>query len=285
MAGTGSRLLRVFPRRTSYTPSDSLAFVGDPPLWRPDSADVAELHVSVTFTWDRQEGERLAEAWQAVYPDARVLLGGPAYGSPCEAFMPGRYVREGITFTSRGCDRRCPWCLVPEREGRLRLIEPVPPGNVVNDNNFLACPSWHRSLVYQMLREQPRAAVFAGGLDCRLVTDEVAEEFRTIRIAEVFLACDTRAALVPLRQAVKRLGWLGREKLRCFVMVGFGGETIDEARERLEAVWEAGAMPFCQLYRPPRDARLEYPPEWRVLQKEWSRPAPMKSMHPATVVR
>ena len=46
------RTIRVFPRQTAMTPTDELAFVGDPPLslWRP-SAD--EVHVSVTFTWDK----------------------------------------------------------------------------------------------------------------------------------------------------------------------------------------------------------------------------------------
>ena len=68
-------IIRVFPRRTSYTPTDNMAFVGDPPLFRPD-AD--EVHVSVTFTWDKSEGERLADAWSQYYQN--VKLGGVAYG-------------------------------------------------------------------------------------------------------------------------------------------------------------------------------------------------------------
>jgi hypothetical protein len=130
-----------------------------------------------------------------------------------------------------------------------------------------------------MLRHQPRAAVFAGGIDCRLVTNEVVEEFRTIRISEMFLAADTRAAVGPLRIAAERLAWLGREKLRCFVMVGYGAETIPQATERLEAAWQVGAVPFCQLYQPPVDRRLDYSPEWRRLAKAWSRPAAMKALH------
>ena len=53
-------IARVFPRRTSATPDDELAFVGDPPLFLP-AAD--EAHVSCTLTWDRPEAERLARAW------------------------------------------------------------------------------------------------------------------------------------------------------------------------------------------------------------------------------
>ncbi len=50
------RLIRVFPRRTSLTPTDSMSFIGDPPTILPE-AD--EVHVSVTFTWDINEGHLL----------------------------------------------------------------------------------------------------------------------------------------------------------------------------------------------------------------------------------
>jgi hypothetical protein len=90
--------IRVFPKRTAHIPDDALAFVGDPPLWRPD-AD--EVHVSCTFTWDKVEAERLQYAWGQYYP--KVLLGGPAFDSPCDTFTPGMYVKQGITYTSRGC--------------------------------------------------------------------------------------------------------------------------------------------------------------------------------------
>jgi hypothetical protein len=269
MAGA---VIRVFPRRTSYTPRDALAFVGDPPLLRPLAA---EVHVSVTFTWDIPEGKRLAEAWAQYYPVVR--LGGPAFGDPGDDFVPGRYVRSGVVFTSRGCNNRCPWCLVPDREGPLRLL-PIAPGHIVQDNNFLQCPAAHRQAVYRMLARQPRAAVFAGGLQADLVTDEVADELRAVRIGCVFLAADTDAALRPLERALRRLSFLRRDQLRCYVLCGYGGETVEQAEARLERVWEWGAMPFAQLYQPP-DQRLVYGPEWRALARRWSRPAIMKAVH------
>jgi hypothetical protein len=270
------RILRVFPRRTSYTPADDLAFVGDPPLWRPEPDDFDELHVSVVFSWDVAEGRRLAEAWASIYPDKPVRIGGPALGSPAEGFTPGLYVKNGITFTSRGCYRRCRWCLVPEREGEIRLLDPIPPGWVLCDNNILATPRPHRESVYEMLRQQPRAAVFAGGLQPSLVTDGIAEELKTIRIDQVFLAADTRSTLPELKQAARRLAYLGREKLRCYVLIGYDGESLAEAEERLQLVWKAGVMPFAMLYQPPTAQRLTYAPEWHRLQKIWSRPALMK---------
>ena len=267
------RVIRVFPRRTSHTPSDGMAFVGDPSLWVPE-AD--EVHISCTFTWDIREAERLQQAWQPYAPVVR--LGGPAFGSPTDGFTAGLYVRQGITFTSRGCPRRCPFCLVPDREGPLRLL-PIMPGRVVGDNNFLACPPSHRKAVYQMLSAQRRAAVFSGGLQASLVTDEIADELRGLRISEVFLAADSEGAVRPLREATRRLSFLGRQKLRCYVLCGYDGETIQQAETRLEAVWDAGCLPFAQLYQAPTPRRTEYSADWRRLQKAWSRPAATKAMH------
>jgi hypothetical protein len=133
------------------TPQDDMAFVGWPPLIRPE-AD--EVHISVAFTWDIPLARLLAAAWRQHYPV--VHIGGPAMASPTDGFEPGVYVRHGATFTSRGCDRACPWCLVPAREGKLRLISPIPPGYSILDNNFLACPPAHRRAVYKMLGAHPR---------------------------------------------------------------------------------------------------------------------------------
>ena len=267
------RIIRVFPRRTSYTPTDALAFVGDPPLWVPE-AD--EVWVSCTFTWDKAEAERLAEAWQPYAPVVR--LGGPAYDAEAGEFVPGRYVKRGVTFTSRGCPNHCSFCLVPPREGRLTLLDPIPEGWIVNDNNLLACPKEHRQRVYQMLARQPKPATFSGGLQASLITDEIADELRGLRIEQVFLAADSEAALGPLGQAVRRLSFLPRRKLRCYILLAYRGEMIEQAEARLERAWNIGVMPFAMLYQPP-DRHIDYSRAWRKLAKKWIRPPAMKAAH------
>lgn len=78
-------IIRVFPRRTSYTPDDPYVFIGNPPLKlfipRHD-----EVHVSCTFSWDKAECEYLAFQWEAV-TDKSVKLGGPAFNSPSNDFI------------------------------------------------------------------------------------------------------------------------------------------------------------------------------------------------------
>lgn len=264
----GDRVIRVFPRKTRMTPRDAYAFVGYPPLFRPEAG---EVHVSCSFTWRLPIANDLVEAWRQYYPV--VKLGGMS----CDdgVFIPGMYVRQGITFTSRGCNNQCPWCLVPEREGKLREIE-IKLGNIVQDNNLLQCNRGHIAKVFEMLRTQ-HGIEFAGGLDSRRLTSDIADEIRSLRVRQIFLAADTKEALKPLERAIKRLG-LSRNKIRCYALLARNGESMSDGIERLEAIWELGAMPFAQLYQPP-DKYIRYSKEWRDVARTWSRPAIMKTVN------
>lgn len=259
-------ILRVFPRRTSFTPNDPFAFIGDPPLWRP-LAD--EVNVSVAFTWDISEGQRLVKAWGEYYPV--VKIGGPAMCDKPDGFIPGMYVKLGVTFTTRGCNNDCPWCLVPENEGKLVEIKNFAPGWIVQDNNLLQASTEHISRVLDMLRVQHKAAVFSGGLQSNLVTDWFVEQLKTIRVEQLFLAADTVGALKSLERAIQKLSFLGRHKLRVYVLIG---QDIEADKKRLQTVWDLGGLPFAQLYQPP-DKFIKYSHEWRVLARTWSRPAAM----------
>lgn len=259
------------------TPDDPLVFVGDPPLglWRP-AAD--EVHISVAFTWDIAEARRLYDAWAQYYDVVRI--GGPALGDCPDGFVPGRYVKPGITFTTIGCDNYCSWCLVPEREGKFREVKGFAPGHLIQDNNILQASKRHLQLVGDMLDAQPKAAVFSGGIQPSLVDTWVSCWFEGLRINSIFLAADVDGTLPALCRAVDKLGFLGRNsnKLRCYVMIAYGGEMIEQATERLEAVWDAGCVPFAQLYQP-ADHYIEYSREWRRLAWAWSRPAAIRAMH------
>lgn len=262
-------MIRVFPKRNKWTPVDALAFVGDPPLFRPENQPV---RVSVAFTWDIPEGERLARAWSDFYSD--VQIGGPAFGDVGGEFVPGRFVKTGVTITSRGCPKKCPWCFVPGREGQIREL-PIKPGHIVQDNNILACSRAHIEGVFAMLAKQRKAAIFSGGIDTTLLQPWHREKFDSIRLKELWFACDSAAALPLLERAAVILDGIPAYKRRCYVMIGFDGETIEQAETRLERVYELGFYPFCQLYQ--SDVIKTYDDDWKALNRKWSRPAAYKS--------
>jgi hypothetical protein len=265
----GLEAIRVFPARTNWTPTDALAFVGNPPLpdFRPSDPNTPVL-VSVTFTWHKQEGERLASAWSQYY--SNVQLGGPAYNDTGDEFTPGMFLKRGCTITSRGCPKRCGWCVVPTREGGIRELE-IKSGWIVQDNNLLACSDGHIRRVFEMLQSQNRKIFFNGGLDKHYLRDWHRPLFDSISVGELWFACDTMADVPALEKAAKILDGIPLRKRRCYTMIGYEGETLADAQRRIERVFELGFMPFCQLYQP--DERKTYSLEWRNLKQKWSRVA------------
>ncbi len=266
------KIIRVFPTCTNLTPVDSLAFYGDPPMMRP-SAD--EVHVSVTFTWDKMKAERLVKAWGQYYPI--VKSGGPAYGCISHDFQPGMYLKQGVTFTTRGCNNQCPWCFVPEREGKLYQFDTFPDGFIIQDNNLLQSDSTHLDKVFDMLKTQP-PALFSGGIDARLVSDDFANRLKSIRINQLFLAADTDGALKPLQNSIAKLRGLPRDKIRCYVLIGFNNETMEHAENRLKDVFNSGCLPYAMLYQAPTGKKTDWPIEWRHFARIWQRPAGMKTI-------
>lgn len=261
------RIIRVFCRQTSYTPTDEYAFVGPPPgLFIPEHD---EVHISVSFTWDKPLAEELAFQWESV-TNKPVKLGGPAYHSEAGDFTPGLYVRKGITFTSRGCNNNCPWCGVREIEGALREI-PITPGNIIQDNNFLQCSRAHKDKVFDMLRKQ-RGICFRGGLETDLIDDHFVDAIRGLRIAELWLACDTDAQLPRFKKACEKLVKAGftQRQIKCYSLIG---KDMEAEEERNREIFRAGAMPFSQLYRDFTETKTEYSAEWRAFERQWQRPA------------
>jgi len=121
-----------------------------------DEAD--EVHVSVTFDWDKRAAEMLARQWEAVAP---VKVGGPAYNDPGGEFEPGMYLKKGYVITSRGCPNHCWFCRAWRNEGNIRELE-IKEGWNVLDNNLLACSEGHQEAVFWMLSKQKERIKFTG---------------------------------------------------------------------------------------------------------------------------
>lgn len=266
----GREIIRVFPVRTSFTPDDSLAFVGYPPFaeFRPTDRKMP-VHVSVTFKWDRANAERIAASWRDFYDDVRIS--GPAYEDFGDEFTPGMYLKNGCTITSRGCTKHCGWC--PERNRDLREMG-IHPGWVVQDSNLLACSERHIRAVFDMLREQKHPIKFSGGLDKHFLKPWHRLLFDSIRIDELWFACDVTSDLPWLEKAAEILEGIPLRKRRCYTMIGYDEEPepLEVSARRIERVFELGFMPFCQLYRPDEGVK-HYPEEWRAVARKWARPA------------
>lgn len=272
-------MIRVFPRKTNMCPTDDLAFFGGPPLYELPELPVM---VSVTFSWDIERGKHLCKAW--CQSSRNVYLGGPAFNDmylgrpsfmpqniPPIDFVPGRFLKNGITITSRGCPKRCPWCLVPEREGRLREIA-IQPGHIVQDNNLLACWRDHVERVFEMLLTQKEPVQFKGGLDIDYLEAWHIDWFKKMRIGKrgLWVSYDCKVDEKRLDKAADLLSDFPIEKKGCYVLVGFNDETQEQAKRRCIAVLQKGFIPHAQLYRGVNSGPSRG--EWREFCAFWSQP-------------
>ncbi len=266
------RIIRVFPRKTKASPDDDLAYFGPPDLF----AQADEVHVSVTFSYDKAVAERLAEQWRCVAP---VKIGGVAYNDTSLEFIPGRYIKPGYTITSRGCPRRCWFCGVWKKWPEPNAL-PIYPGWNVLDDNLLACNREHVEAVFAMLRQQKRRVEFTGGLEALSLQDYQVDLLASLKPRpNMFFAYDPQDEFSTLESAASRLLAAGftrqSHRLRSYCMIGYPKDTFEAAEKRLMQLVGIGFTPFAMLWKPDTASQEKYMPgpEWRAFQRRWARPA------------
>jgi len=145
------------------------------------------VYISCIFSWNRSKALGIAKFWESI--GCRVKIGGTGIDLKnnlpyeIEHIMPDYALYNldySIGFTSRGCIRNCPWCIVPKKEGGIKdhasLDEFLYPSHkklILYDNNFLASPKWHENLK-ELIRRKIKVS-FNQGLDIRLIDNENAE--------------------------------------------------------------------------------------------------------------
>lgn len=212
-------------------------------------------YFSVVFSWD------IPRAKQMIASEKRkCYVGGPAvyrlphefkgiaevcYDPPIE---PLPLHNPHATFTSRGCPRRCKFCIVPDIEGKLRELETFRPAPIVCDNNFLACSDAHIERAIENLRGFALVD-FNQGLDARLFKDWHARLFRRLKRVVLRFAFDYSGMEAEVLRAVKLAQEHGFKDIRIYVLLGFR-DTPEDALRRLEIVRSWGCLPNPQRYQP-----------------------------------
>lgn len=265
------KILKVFPRKTNHTPEDENCRFDVPGLF--DVAD--KINISCCFTYDKDHAEYLAEQWQKIAP---VELGGPAYGKPAGEFTPGQYVKEGIVFTSRGCKNRCGFCRAWKANPEIIELE-IKPGYIIQDDNLLQCSEEHILKVFKMLQTRKEEIQFLGGFEAKHFTEKHCELLKTVNMKQVFFAYDSIEDFEPLQNAARLLWRAGfnpkAHKIRAYVLIGYNGDTVGEATNRLIDVLNLGIYPMAMKYK---DEKGNENAEFNSLQKLWARPAFISSI-------
>ena len=155
-----------------------------------------------------------------------------------------------VQFFSRGCIRRCPFCLVHAKEGNIHPVEPVelnPHGMWIEvlDNNFFANPEWRSAVKYLMERRQP---VNFHGVDVRILTPEHAYWLNKLRLRGcVHIAWDLPE--VDLTDKLREMvAHIKPYKIMCYILVGFNS-TVAQDMYRIERCRQLGIKPFVIPFR------------------------------------
>lgn len=155
-------------------------------------------------------------------------------------------------FLTRGCIRKCEWCLVPEKEGELKPyadIESFLNGKktaVLMDNNVLA--SDHGIKQIEKIIKLKIKVDFNQGLDARLIDNSMAKLLSQVKwLKPLRMACDSQLMKDPIKKATELLRKYNCTPSNYFIYTLV--KDIDESLERIMFLKDLKLDPFAQPYR------------------------------------
>lgn len=178
-------------------------------------------------------------------------------------------------FLTRGCPNRCPWCVVPRKEGRIRPYmdcdEIAIEGRtklVLMDNNILAAGDYAVSQLEKIIERDYRVD-FNQALDARLVDDRFARLLAQCKWIDrrIRFGCDTPAQVKHCERAISMINGYGyRGEYFLYTMLN---DDFRECYERIHYWWvrnheqrakhAPNIYPYAQPYRDPDNPRRPVP--------------------------
>jgi hypothetical protein len=176
-----------------------------------------------------------------------------------------------IGFLTRGCPKKCPFCIVPRKEGppqQVTDLDGVLQGRrqlILLDDNLLALPQ-ASALLEEMARRELEIN-FNQSLDLRLLTPEIAAWLRRIRCQNLtfsrsnyYFSLNDARGLEALRRRYDLMRFSARDNVEFICLYGYD-TTLVEDLERFAFLRSLpGAYVFVQEYLPHPDLR---PPKRR----------------------
>lgn len=178
-------------------------------------------------------------------------------------------------FLTRGCPNKCKWCIVPQKEGKMKPymdIEEVAVNGrkniILMDNNVLAS-DYGLQQIEKIVRLGLRVD-FNQGLDARLVTDDIAKLLAKVKwIKRIRFGCDTPGQIAECERPtalIDKYGYKGEYFFYCILLNDF-----KEAFTRVNHWRMKGGrfLPHCQPYRDLNNPR-QIIPQWQKDLAGWA---------------
>ena len=168
---------------------------------------------------------------------------------------------QSIGFLQRGCRLKCPFCVVPTKEGKMRPEQgvydlwrgdPFPRELIVLDNDFFGNPLWQEHI--DGIKSGGFKVNFNQGINCRFLTPESAEAIASINYRDVsmkarriYTAWDNRKDEKRVIRGLEYLVDAGvkPDHIMVYMLIGYWpGETIESWLYRRDVLRKFGAVPY-----------------------------------------
>jgi hypothetical protein len=228
--------------------------------------ELDKAHISAIFSWERP----LAEEWKLTLEDrgCAVEWGGPGISTETRRDIED-YPLEGFShsYTSVGCIRDCPWCIVPRMWDGVRELDEWGYAPVMLDSNILATSDKHKRKVIDCLGG--RRVNWEAGLDTRLLDKDNAEFVERTSASALYLAWDSGDDDEPLVKALENLYSVGvnpPHRTTVYILTGYEGGW-ESGWYRAQRCKDLGVTPFIMLYQPLYGEKIIYPRIYRELAR------------------
>jgi len=182
------------------------------------------------------------------------LLDGAEHVAPDYSLFPK--LRCSITFTSRGCKRKCMFCAVRCHEPQFFIKEDWEKDIDISkeriifwDNNWLFSPRFVTDV--ENLKRLNKIFDFNQGLDCRLFDKEKAKLLSTVRIKPLRFAFDNHSEEGYIQSAIKTAEKIGFNDIRVYVLYNSEdpNDTPDYFFYRINELNKLGVLSYPMRYR------------------------------------
>lgn len=219
-------------------------------------------HIELGGTgWDF-EGAAMVRASRL--PDAAEVA-FPNYDIYPESADLRRGRAASIGYTQRGCRLACGFCVVPQKEGKIKAVSslgalyrgaPWPRQAKLLDNDFFGNPDWP-AIVEEVERDDWRVSLVQG-INARFLNDETARAAMRMRLKDdqferprIYTAWDGLRDEKRLMRGLRALIDAGAkpDHLMVYMLIGHAdGETHEERDHRRIKLREFGARPYPMPY-------------------------------------
>lgn len=172
-----------------------------------------------------------------------------------------------LGFTTRGCIRKCLFCVVPEKEGKIKAVNDI--YGIWNDkhktiklldNNILALPDHFEKIAKQIIKEK-LIVDFNQGLDHRLLNDDNISLLKQMRHIHYRFSFDN---INQEKTVLKSIKLLNKHKINFstwYVLVGFDS-TFEQDLYRLNLLKKENQRAYVQIYDFKDDPQLKQLARW-----------------------